>query len=671
MDASCSFSVFVLISRAVLHLAAGIDCRKAKPVRSAASVLRVGEFELDVQSGELRKQDLKVRLSDQPFQVLLLLLERPGEVVTREQLQQRLWPAETFVDFDTGLNTAVKKLRDALGDSADKPRFVETLPRRGYRLIAPVETKPGAEAAAAVPRPPVPARRWAWAGVLAVVVIVSATILAMTAGRVPAERNTTGRGRGTAAAAGAAMPARIESLAVLPLENLSEDPAQEYFADGMTDALITDLAQIRGLRVISRTSVMQYKRLRKGLPEIARELGVEAVVEGTVMRSGSRVRVTAQLVHAPTDRHLWARSYERELRGVLALQEELAGAIAQAIQVKLQPEGPHRRAARGSVDPDAYDAYLKGRFFWNRRLPPDFAKAVEYFQRAIERDPSYAPAYSGLSDAYRMSGLQVLPPRECMPKAEAAARKALALDDTLAEAHASLAGVLYRYQWDWEGAEREFQRSLELDPNYAEGHRAYAIYLLTVRRNEEAVAEARRARELSPLSPVINVELGGTLVRSGRYDEAIEQVHRVLEMDPKFARAYMTLAAAYEGQGDRPRAVAALEKAASLSGRAVGGAWLGYFYGVSGRRREALAILAALAERSRKQYVSPQHLAIVHLGLGHDDEAFALLEKAYEERAFEVLGFSGLLYDRLSGEPRFQDLLRRMRLPTAASRPPA
>jgi TolB-like protein/DNA-binding winged helix-turn-helix (wHTH) protein/Flp pilus assembly protein TadD len=612
--------------------------------------VRVGDFELDVQSGELRKADLKVRLSDKPFQVLLLLLERPGEVVTREQLQQRLWSADTFVDFDTGLNNAVKKLRDALGDSAEKPRFIETLPRRGYRLIAPVEREAGGEPAADASRTTIPARKWLGAGLMAVV-IVGAMILAVRT-RVPAERNTTAT-------------ARIESIAVLPLDDLSEDPAQAYFADGMTDALITDLAQIRGLRVISRTSVIQYKKLRKSLPEIARELSVDAVVEGTVTRSGSRVRVTAQLIHAPTDRHLWSRSYERELRDVLALQAELAAAITQAIQGKLQPEAQRRLAARTTVNPDAYDAYLKGRFFWNRRSPPDLSKAVEYFQQAIERDSAYAPAYSGLSDAYRMFGLQGLPPRECMPKAEAAARKALALDDTLAEAHASLAGVLYRYQWDWEGAEREFQLSLELDPNYAEGHRAYAIYLATVRRNEEAVAEARRARELSPLSPIINVELGGTLVSVGRYDEAIQQLQRVLEMDPKFARAYVTLGAAYEGQGDRPKAIAALEKAASLSGGA-GTAWLGYFYGVSGRRREALAILTAIEERSRKQYVSPQHAAIVHLGLGHEEEAFALLEKAYEERAFEFLGFSGPVFDRLSDDPRFQDLLRRMRLPTAA-----
>jgi TolB-like protein/DNA-binding winged helix-turn-helix (wHTH) protein/Tfp pilus assembly protein PilF len=624
-------------------------------VPSPASGLRVGDFELDPQSGELSKQDLKVRLSDQPFQVLLLLLEHPGQVVTREQLQQRLWRADTFVDFETGLNTAVRKLREALGDSAEKPRFIETLPRRGYRLIAPTGTEGrGGPAADARPATIAARTKWLWAGGVAVV-IVSASIPAVMTRRAPAEHGTT------------AVPARIDSIAVLPLEDVSEDPAQGYFAEGMTDALITDLAQIRGLRVISRTSVMQYKKLHKGLPEIARELGVDAVVEGTVTHSGSSVRVTAQLIHAPTDRHLWARTYQRERRDVLALQAELAGAIAQAIRGKLQPDEQHRLARAAAVDPAAYDAYLKGRFYWSKRSREGFAKATEYFQQAIAADPTYAPAYSGLSDTYRQSGLQFLPPRECMPKAEAAARKALALDDTLAEAHASLAGVLYRYQWDWEGAEREFQRSLELDPNYAEGHRAYAVYLLTVRRHEEAVAEGRRAQELSPLSPVVDVELAGALRRVGRYEEAIQHVHRALEIDPKFDRAYVTLASVYLGQGDVPKAVAALEKAASLTGRE-GGAWLGYLYGISGRRREALAILAALEERSRTHYVTPDHFAVVHLGLGHEDEAFALLEKAYEERAFEFLGFSGALYDRLAGDPRFQDLLRRMRLPTAAGR---
>jgi TolB-like protein/DNA-binding winged helix-turn-helix (wHTH) protein/Flp pilus assembly protein TadD len=616
-------------------------------------IYRFGDFEFEPRLGELRRSGRKVKLREQPSQILTLLLARPGDLVTREEARQALWPGDTFVDFDVGLNSAIKRLRDALDDSAEEPRFVETLPRRGYRFIASVESPP-------LPPPPptateVPARpgrelqfsRMA-PPLTALAVVLVALVLSGAGDRSRQDRSDA---------------VQVKSIAVLPFENLTGGREQDYFADGMTDAVITKLAQVRALRVISRTSVTQYKQTNKLLPRIADDLNVDAVVEGTVMRSGNRVRVTAQLIHAPTDHHLWARTYERELRDVLALQAELAGAIAQAVEVKVQPEERRRLAARGTVDPEAYDAYLKGRFFWYRRSSPDLSKAVEYFQQAIERDPTYAPAYSGLSDAYRMSGLQV-PPRECMPKAEAAARKALALDETLAEAHASLAGVLYRYQWDWEGAEKEFQRSLELDPNYAEGHRAYAVYLLTVRRNEEAVTEARRARELSPLSPVINVELAGTLVRIGRYDEAIQQAHKTLEIDPQFARAYTALAAAYEGQGDRPKAMAALEKATSISGRA-GGAWLGYLYGIDGRRREASAILAALEERSRKQYVSPQHFAVVHLGLGHTEEAFTLLEKAYEERAFEVLGFSGLLFDRLSDDPRFQDLLRRMRLPTA------
>ena len=349
----------------------------------------------------------------------------------------------------------------------------------------------------------------------------------------------------------------------------------------MTDAIITNLAQVRALRVISRTSVTQYERADKLLPRIAEDLNVDAIVEGTVMRSGDRVRVTAQLIHAATDRHLWARTYERELRDVLALQAELAGAIAQAVQVKVQPEEQRRLAARGTVDPEAYDAYLKGRFFWNKRSPQGIAKAIAYFQQAIDRDPTYAPAYSGLSDAYRMSGLATLPPREYMPKAEAAARKALALDETLAEAHSSLAGVLYRYHWDWEGAEREFQRCLELDPSYAEGHRAYAIYLLTVRRHEEAVAEARRARELSPLSPVINVELATALVRVGRYDEAIQQVQRTLEIDREVLPRVRHARAGVRRTGRSCPRPWPRSRRRCLRGARSANHWLGYMYGRS------------------------------------------------------------------------------------------
>jgi TolB-like protein/DNA-binding winged helix-turn-helix (wHTH) protein/Flp pilus assembly protein TadD len=616
---------------------------------------RFGDFEFDPRSGELRKRGLRVKLREQPGQILTLLLARPGELVTREEARGALWPGRTFVDFDVGLNSAIKRLRAALDDSAEAPRFVETLPRRGYRFIAAVEAPAvPIPVAPEVPVPPAeggrPRRRAAAAIVVAGLLgglIVSGTWM-WRRGQPP--------------------PLPIRSLAVLPFENLSADPAQDYFADGVTDALTTELAQIRALRVISRTSAVRYKGAKKPLSQIVQELGVDAVVEGAVARSGGRVRVTAQLIHAPTDAHLWAHSYERELRDVLVLQREVAAAIASAIQVELRPVEKRRLERGEAVHPEAYEAYLKGRFYWSKRSPEDLLRAVTYFQQAIEKDPGYAPAYSGLSDAYRLFDLEGLaPPRECMPKAETAARKALALDDTLAEAHASLAGVLYRYQWQWDAAEKEFQRSLELDPNSAEGHRAYAVYLMTVRRHEDALVEARQARTLSPLSPVINVELATALVRVGRYDEAIERLHHTLEIDPRFPRAYVGLAAAHEGKGDRARAVSDLEKSAALSPHSPN-PWLGYAYGVTGRRSEAVKILSELEKHSRQRYVSPQSFAVVHLGLGDKDRALGLLEKAYEERSFEVLGFSGGLFDRLHDEPRFQDLRRRMGLPVAGGR---
>jgi TolB-like protein/DNA-binding winged helix-turn-helix (wHTH) protein/Flp pilus assembly protein TadD len=613
---------------------------------------RFGDFEFDPASGELHKDGTKVRLQEQPFQILTLLLKRPGEVVTREEVRQALWAGDTFVDFDVGLNSAIKRLRDALNDSADSPRFVETLPRRGYRFVAPLETSPG-PAPPALEAPPrtassgrgeaqagagVRLRSWGAAAAVSAALLVAG--LAAT-GKWPHLRGQL-----------ASVP--IRSLAVLPFENLSGDPGQDYFADGMTDSLITSLAQVHALRVISRTSVMQYRRANKALPRIAEELDVDAVVEGTVSRAGDRVRITAQLIQATTDRHLWAQSYEREARDVMSLQREVAAAIAQAVEVKLQLEEKLRMTrAAGPVQPEAYEAYLKGRLYWSKRSPEASLKAVGYFQQAIERDPAYAPAYSGLSDTYRAFDVQGLaPPRECMPKAEEAARKALALDDTLAEAHASLAGVLYRYDWDWEGAEREFRLSLELEPNYAEGHRAYAVYLMTVRRHEEALAEARRARELSPLSLVINTELGMALVRLGRYDEALEQLQKTLEIDPKFARAYQTMAFAYEGKGDWPRALELFEKRPG-GGQGRSNAWLGYAYGVTGRRKEALEILARTEKLSHEHYVTPQSFAIVHLGLGNRDQAMAWLERPTRARSRSSASWSGL-FDRLSGDPQFQ-----------------
>jgi TolB-like protein/DNA-binding winged helix-turn-helix (wHTH) protein/Flp pilus assembly protein TadD len=622
-------------------------------------VVRFGAFELDRRSGELRKGGQKIRLPGQSFQILELLVERGGELVTRDELRQRVWRTETFGDFDAGLNNAIKKLRDALGDSADTPRFIETLPRRGYRFLPALETPKAAlpdivaADSVAVSRQRVRSR-WGWSGAGALAVLLAGLLLLTASGW----RERLFRSFGLAPA-----PTQIRSLVVLPFENLTGDAGQDYFVDGMTEALTTNLAQVQALRVISRTSAMQYKRTKKPLSEVARELNVDAVVEGAIVRSGDRVRVDATLIDVRTDRHRWAQSYERAVPDVLALQADVAGAIANAVHVELRPEERLRLTRTRSVHPDAYDEYLKGRFFWSNRSPEAVLKAVEHFNKAVERDPTYAPAYSGLSDTYRMFDLLGLAaPRESMPKAEAAARRALALDDGLAEAHASLAGVLYRYHWEWDRAGKEFQRSLELDPNSAEGHRAHAVYLITLRRHEEALVAARRARDLSPLSAVIQAELATVLWRLGRYDDAIEQLHKTLDLNPSFSRAYVELGIISTRKGDLPQAIVAFERAVSLSSRRAHLEWLGYGYGVAGRRREALQILGELEDVAKAQYVSPHRFAIVHLGLGEKDEALRSLDKAHDERAFEVLSLAGPVFDLLHDHPRFRDLLGRIGL---------
>ncbi len=624
---------------------------------AAQKIVRFGVFELDLMSGEVRKQGLKIKLSEQPLRILLLLIERAGETVTRDEVRRRLWPAETFVDFDAGLNSAIKKLRDALGDPAENPRFIETVPRRGYRFIGPVQ-QPAVQGNDEVsPNRPravggSPHRRWLLIATLVTPLAIGAWL-------------SLGNGwpRLSARLGLAASPRRITSIAVLPFENLSGNGnrEQDYFVDGMTEALTTNLAQFKSLRVPSRTSATQYKQRTKSLAQIARELNVDAVVQGAVVRSGDRMRLTVQLIDAATDRHIWAQDYEREVRDVLGLQIELAETIAAKIRVEVRPEERHRLTRSQAVRPEAYDEYLKGRFDWSSRKPENLLRAAEHFQKAIAYDSTYAPAYSGLSDTYRFFDTFALAaPRDCMPKAEAAARRALALDDTLAEAHASLAGVLYKFHWNWAEAEKEFSRALELDPDYAEGHRARAVFLLMLRRNDEAVSAAQHARELSPLSPVINVELAHALTSAGRYDEAIQQFRRAREIAPDFPRVRQALAITYLRMGDPSRALATLDEVAVSPSSWT--PWFGYIYGIQGRRQEARNVLTELERRARSGYVSPQHFAVVHLGLGEQQQALLLLEKAYEERAFEVLGFSGVIADVLLDNPRFQQLLHRMGL---------
>ncbi len=433
--------------------------------------IRFGVFEVDLRSGELRKQGLKIKLQGQPIQILALLLERPGELVTREELREKLWPADTFVDFEHGLNAAIKKLRAALGDSADSPRFVETLHRRGYRFIASVEglgatvrppeivRKPAAPLAAGVHR------RNAWVAALTLMALV-AMLFGLNVGGWR-ERLLGGVG-----------PVPIESLAVLPLENLSGDPEQEYFVDGMTDALISDLGRIRALRVISRTSTMQYKETRKSLPQIARELNVDAVIEGSVLRAGKQVRITVKLMRAEPEQQLWTQSYERDFSEILALQREVARAVAREIKIALTPEEQARLAIASSVNPGAYESYLRGRYHLATETNDGMELAIEYFQQALEKDPNYALPYAGLAEAYQMVGSRGLLPRSAaITRAKAAAEKALEMDPALGEAHYSLGFIRY-WSWDWSGAERAFKRAIELSPSNVHAYRWYSQYLI-------------------------------------------------------------------------------------------------------------------------------------------------------------------------------------------------
>ncbi len=541
---------------------------------------RFGDFEFDSRARQLRKHGHTIRLHGQPLEILGLLLERPAQVVLREELRARLWPQDTFVDFEHSLNAAVNKLREALDDDANNPRFIETVPRRGYRFISAVGLHDS--------------------------------------------QNLLGEWSSP----------RIQSLVVLPLENLSNDPEQEYFADGMTDQLITNLAQISALKVISRTSAMRYKGTKKSLPEIARELHVDAVVEGAVMWVGGRVRISAQLIEAPTDYHLWAASYERDLRDVLSMQEEVTRAIASEIRVNLSAQEQARLASTRPIDPEAYRLYLKGRYYWNKRSLEGFQKAIEYFQQATAKDPAYALAYVGLADTYTyFSFFDVVPPREAMPKAKAAAARALEIDNRLGEAHVSLGYVSYMYDWDWPAAGKHFEQALTLNPAYSRAHTFYPFYLSSLGRSEEALAVAKRSLDLDPASPAVNHSLAVQFYFARQFDQAIEQAHKTLELDPNFAISYELLGEVYVSRGMYREGLSELEKYSALSrGRAMSLALLGYAHARLGERSQALRMLEQLEATSKERYTPAFSFAVVDAGLGEKDQAFAWLEKAYGER---------------------------------------
>jgi len=652
----------------MLDFRAKANCGMESPPPN--SVVRFGTYEVSLQSGEVRKAGLRIRVQQQPMKLLQILLEHPRKVVTREELRSRVWPNESFGDFDQALNIAIGKLRSALGDSAENPRFIETLPKRGYRFIADVSVLDAdrpkmPESVAGDPPAPEPGhtlqgtglavapKRRLWltgrvTGALAFVLSLSILSVWLFRSRGPA-------------------PAGIRSLAVLPLENLSGDASQNYFADGMTDELITDLAQISALRVISRTSVMAYKGARKPLPQIARELNVDAVVEGTVLRSGDQVRITAQLIEASTDKHLWSQSYEGELRDTLALQSRVASAIADQIRINLTPREQAALKNVKVVNPEAYESYLKGRYFWNKRTADGLKAALAYFEQAIEEDPKYAKAYSGLSDTYALLGdwqYAVMTPKEAFPEAKAAAIHALELDNTLGEAHNSLAFVLDGFDWDLDAGGREFQRAIELNPGYATAHHWYAWHLTLLGRFDEALAEMRKAENLDPLSLIINADLAELLGLAHSYDDSIiRQSLKTIEMDPNFALAHNQLAQAYLQKHMYAEAVAELQKAVELSRDSPTCiANLARAYVASGKREEAVKLLNTLKKRSTTGYSNASEIAMIYASLGDTDQAMNWLEKGFEERFNPgVLLRPG--FDPLRSDPRFQNLLRRIGLP--------
>jgi TolB-like protein/DNA-binding winged helix-turn-helix (wHTH) protein/Flp pilus assembly protein TadD len=618
--------------------------------------VRFGVFDIDLHAGELLKNGLKIKLQEQPFQILTMLLSRPGEVVTRQELREKLWPSDTFVDFDAGLNTVIKRLRDTLDDPADRPRYIETVPRKGYRFIGSLQGSPGLEGASSPFKGSSKRESLVFRRSIVVLLILLAVAAVSATGVWYYSHSLQGQS-GT----------RARSLAVLPFENLSGNLGEEYFVDGMTDELITSLAKVSSLRVISRTSVMRYKGAREPLRQIARELNVDAIVEGSVVKSGSHVRVTAQLIDASTDRHVWADSYTQELGNVVSLQNQIAAAITGQIQAKLTPEERQQLARARPVNPEAHEAYLKGRYFWNRRTEKDLEKAIQYFEEAIQKDPNYAPAYAGMADAHMILGsfaLNARRPDEVFPKAEIEARKALELDETLAEAHDALGSIRTLYDWDRQATEREYKRALELNPSYATAHQLYGLYLSQIEKHDEAIAETRRALQLDPLSVAISSSLGLRLYFARRYDQAIKQFGDALELDSNHALAHLWLGQTHEQKGNHRQAIIEIQKAVTLSpGSALFVAELGHAYGVAGQRNEALKVLDELHKLSKDHYVSAYDQAIVYLGLGEKEQVFAWLQKAVHERSPMLVNLKvDPALDPLRSDARFRTIMQRVGL---------
>ena len=617
-------------------------------------VIRFGDFEVDQRAGELRRHGTKVRLQQQPFRVLVRLLERPGELVTREELREAIWAPGTFAEFDGGLDATIHKLRSALGDSAEHPRFVETLPRRGYRFIG---------GAVEVVTPKARAQqRWVRRRPIVLTTGLTGLIALGLAAKFVLRDRLSSRGVGE----------RIQSIAVLPLRDLSGDSAQAYFAAGMTEALVTRLGKTSGLRVISLTSAMSYQGTHVTLPTIARQLNVDAVVEGAVLRGGNRVRVTAQLVEASSDRHVWAETYEGGLQDVLELQDEIARAITTEVLARISApaRGPVSSNRARPVNPDAYDLYLKGRYEWNDWTEQGLKRSIEYFERAVQKDPSYAPAWAGLSDAYSLMGFFGFWPSEvALSKAKPTALRAIQLDETLSEAHVSLSGVYLHLQWSWSAAEKELRRAIALDPNNAMAHQWYGYYLSATGQVDAALVEMRRALELDPLSPNKQSSLAGTFYRGGRYDEALELFRQVPDADMNSESRHRRIAAIYERKGMLNEALGEWRTGLRLAGKHQLAASVERTYLASGYAEAKRALLWADLRETERQasHAYPRPLAIDvaadYALLGERGKAFEWLDRAVREREGYLIWLKvDDRFETLRSDSRFGVLLRRIGL---------
>lgn len=609
---------------------------------------------IDLSRYELTIDGRRIKLERQPMELLILFAERQSQLVSREEIIEKLWGKDVFVDdADRSLNAAVRKIRSALRDDFSAPRYLETVIGKGYRLVGEVEVVPAAVPRAISPtvtRPQVAQGHPKRSRVALQVVLIAAVVMATWAiwhwqRRVSVQPD-------------------IHSIAVLPLANLSGDPSQNYFADGMTEELTTDLGKVTSLHVISRTSAQRYRDSSKSAPQIARDLNVQAVVEGSVLRSGNKVRITVQLIDAAHDKHLWAESYERDLGDIIAVQNTVALEIARQVRTRLTPADQQRLQHTGPVDPNAYDAYLRGRYSQSTQSAEGLKEGLPAFQKAIELDPGYAPAYAGLADTYSLlANYGVLPPSEAFPQAAAAARKALELDPTSAEAHTALAYSQHHYAWDWAAAEREYKTAISLSPSYSTAHLRYAEYISSVGRHDEAIVEMHRALDLDPLSSVYRNNLGRFLYHARRYDEAIEVLTQSLAVDPSRAYARIHLALSYDEKGMYSQALEQFKQVQSSFGGPAGPG-LAHLYARSGESAEARKIVTQLRRGAGDS--DWFFIAGVYAALGDKNEAFACLEKAYKKHDFFLVFLKVHPYmDPLRSDPRYVDLLHRIKLDTA------